>query len=263
MGSTLQQYTDLFSLKGRKALVAGGAGGIGGAISEALCAAGATVYLTARDIAKAEKTVKEIREKGGDAHAAVLSVDEIPVMQEQVASICAKANGIDIVVNSVGMHIENPAEEYKEEDWDKVIDVNLKAAFYLSQAIAKDQMARGIKGKHIHISSVRSILALRRGYIGYCASRGGMNMMIKQLATEWGKYGITVNGIGPTFTRTSLVAEYLEDPAFYEPLVARIPLGRVCEPSDVAALAMYLASAASDFVTGQIVFVDGGITACQ
>jgi len=263
MEHTLKQYTDLFSLKGRKALVAGGAGGIGTAISEALCAAGATVYVSARDREKAEHTAKEIRKKGGDAYGAQLIVDEIPAMQEQVAAICAQANGIDIVVNSVGMHIEAAAEEYLEADWDRVIDVNLKAAFFLSQAIAKDQMTRKIKGKHIHISSVRSILALRRGYISYCASRGGMNMMIKQLATEWGKAGITVNGIGPTFTRTSLVAQYLEDPAFYEPLVARIPLGRVCEPSDVAALALYLASPASDFVTGQIVFVDGGITACQ
>ena len=263
MDSSLQSYLDLYSLKGKKALVAGGAGGIGTAISEALCAAGASVYISARSIDKAEKVAQDIRARGGDAHAVVISVDDIAEMQQQVASVCQTADGIDIVVNSVGMHVETEAESYAESDWDKVLDVNLKAAFFLSQAIAQDQLERGIKGKHIHISSVRSILALRRGYISYCASRGGMNMMIKQLATEWGKYGITVNGIGPTFTRTSLVAEYLEDPAFYNPLVARIPLGRVCEPHDVAALAMYLASAASDFVTGQIIFTDGGITACQ
>jgi gluconate 5-dehydrogenase len=224
---------------------------------------GATVYLTARDIEKSEAAAKKICDKGGDAHAAIIAMDDIPLMQEQVASIIKKSGGIDILVNSIGMHIETAAEDYKEEDWDKVIDINLKAAFYLSQAVAKDQIAQKIKGKHIHISSVRSILGLRRGYLSYCASRGGMNMMIKQLATEWGKYGITVNGIGPTFTRTSLVAKYLEDPAFYEPLVARIPLGRVCEPSDVGALAIYLASPASDFVTGQIIFLDGGLTACQ
>ncbi len=106
-------------------------------------------------------------------------------------------------------------------------------------------------------------LGISRGYISYCASRGGMNMMIKQLATEWAKYGITVNGIAPTFTRTSLVARYLDDPAFYKPLVARIPLGRVCEPCDIAGLAMYLASHASDFITGQIICVDGGLTATQ
>lgn len=263
MSDTLKEYTDLFSLKGKKALVAGGAGGIGTAISEALCASGATVYLSARDAKKSDATALAIRTKGGDAHGVVIAADDIPIMQEQLSSICKIADGIDIVVNCIGMHVESPAEEYTEKDWDKVIDINLKAALFLSQAVAKDQIVRKIKGKHIHITSVRSILALKRGYISYCASRGGMNMMIKQLATEWAKFGITVNGIGPTFTRTSLVVKYLEDPAFYEPLVARIPLGRVCEPQDVAALAMYLASAASDFVTGQIIFIDGGLTACQ
>ncbi|MBC7223572.1 MAG: SDR family oxidoreductase, partial [Anaerolineae bacterium] len=117
--------------------------------------------------------------------------------------------------------------------------------------------------KHIHITSVRSLLGIPRGYIAYCSSKGGMNLMIKQLATEWAKYGITVNGIAPTFTRTELVKAYLEDPDFYNPLVARIPLGRICEPIDLAALAIYLAAPASDFINGQIIFADGGLTATQ
>jgi gluconate 5-dehydrogenase len=110
---------------------------------------------------------------------------------------------------------------------------------------------------------VRSQLGIPRGYIAYCSGRGGMNMMIKQLATEWAKHGITVNGIAPTFTRTELVKDYLEDPDFYNPLVARIPLGRICEPIDLAAMAIYLSAPASDFVTGQIIFADGGVTATQ
>jgi gluconate 5-dehydrogenase len=110
---------------------------------------------------------------------------------------------------------------------------------------------------------VRSAIGIRRGYVSYCASKGGLNLMVKQLATEWGKHNITVNGIAPTFTRTDLVKHYLEDPEFYNPLVARIPLGRICEPTDVAALAVYFSAPASDFVTGQIVYQDGGITASQ
>ena len=263
MKTDLSDYRKLFDLTGRTALVAGGAGGIGSAVSAGLAAAGATVYMTARTQEKADLVAAQICEAGGNAKGVVLISDDISRMQEQLDAIIVQAGGIDILVNSVGTHIEAPAEAYREEDWNRVLDVNLKAAFFISQAVAKHQIASARGGKHIHITSVRSILGLKRGYISYCASRGGMNMMIKQLATEWAKYGITVNGIGPTFTRTSLVAEYLDDPAFYNPLVARIPLGRVCEPTDIAGLAMYLAAPVSDFITGQIVYVDGGLTACQ
>jgi NAD(P)-dependent dehydrogenase (short-subunit alcohol dehydrogenase family) len=162
----------------------------------------------------------------------------------------------------VGTHKEAPAEDYAEEDWDRVLGLNLKAAFFLSQAVAKVQIPSG-GGKQIHISSVRSLLGIHRGYAAYCCSKAGLNLMIKQLATEWAKYDITVNGIAPTFTRTELVKEYLEDPDFYNPLVARIPLGRICEPMDLAAMAIYLSAPASDFITGQIIFADGGVTATQ
>jgi gluconate 5-dehydrogenase len=107
------------------------------------------------------------------------------------------------------------------------------------------------------------MLGLNRGFISYCSSKGGMVMMVKQLASEWAKYKINVNGIAPTFIRTAQVAKYLDDPAFYEPLVARIPLGRVGETEDVAGLALYLAAPSSDFVSGQIIYVDGGLTARQ
>ena len=114
--------------------------------------------------------------------------------------------------------------------------MNLKSAFFLSQTVAREQIPKG-GGKHIHISSVRSLLGIHRGFIGYCTSKGGMNLMIKQLATEWAKHNINVNGIAPTFIRTELVKQYLEDPNFYNPLVARIPMGRVGEPLDLAGLA--------------------------
>ena len=115
----------------------------------------------------------------------------------------------------------------------------------------------------VHITSVRSGLGIRRGYAAYCASKGGLGILIKQLATEWAKYNIRVNGIAPTFTRTPLVTDYLNDPVFYEGLVNRIPLGRVCETSDLAGTAVFFASDASSFVTGQNLFVDGGVTATQ
>lgn len=257
-------YRKLYDLSGKVALVAGGAGGIGAAICEAFAAFGATVVVCGRTGTKAEALAARINGQGGKAWGAQLDVMNVGEVRAFVPEVAERFGKIDVVVNSVGILREAPALEYTEEDWDYALDLNLKAAFFLSQAVAREQVARGSGGKHIHISSVRSMLGLpKRGYISYCASKGGLNMLIKHLATEWAKYEITVNGIAPTFVRTELVAHMLADPEFYNPLVARIPLGRICEPRDVAALAVYLAAPASDFITGQIIFADGGITASQ
>lgn len=262
MEELLERYTKMFGLAGRTALVAGGAGGIGTAICEGLAAQGCKVILTSRTEEKAKKVANAICEAGGDAQGLQLTVDSMGTVKGFVDSVYREHQKIDILVNCIGGQIEAPAEDYKEEDWDAIFTGSLKTAFFLSQAVAKGQIGKN-GGKHIHLSSVRSQLGIHRGYVGYCSSRGGMNMMIKQLATEWAKHGITVNGIAPTFTRTDLVARYLNDPNFYNPLIARIPLGRVADPIDIAGLAMYLASPAADFITGQIVFADGGVTACQ
>ncbi len=255
-------YRNLYKLDGKVALVAGGAGGIGSAICEGLAAFGATVVIGSRSGARTKTLAAEIEAAGGQAWGVELDIQNIEGMGQFVSQVVERFGRLDILVNCVGTHKETPAEEYAEEDWNGVLDLNLKAAFFLSQAVAKVQIPQG-GGKHIHLSSVRSLLGIRRGYIAYCASKGGMNLMIKQLASEWAKYNITVNGIAPTFTRTELVKDYLEDPDFYNPLIARIPLGRICEPTDLAALAIYLAAPASDFITGQIIFADGGVTATQ
>ena len=258
----LDTYRNLYRLDDRVALVAGGAGGIGSAICEGLAAFGATVVVADIDGVKADALASEIKAAGGRAWGAELDAGDVQRTRYFVNEVAEQADRLDVLVNCIGTHKEAPAEEYTEEDWDRVLDLNLKAAFFLSQAVARVQIPQG-GGKHIHISSVRSLLGIHRGYISYCSSKGGMNLMIKQLATEWARYNITVNGIAPTFTRTELVKSYLEDPDFYNPLVARIPLGRICEPIDLAALAIYLAAPASDFITGQIIFADGGVTATQ
>jgi NAD(P)-dependent dehydrogenase (short-subunit alcohol dehydrogenase family) len=260
--SSLETYRNLYKLEGKVAIVAGGAGGIGKAISEGLAAFGATVVVADINQEAAAAAAAEIKTAGGNAQSAELNALDIPHTQQFMVDVAEHSGRLDVLVNCVGTHKEAPAEEYAESDWDRVVDLNLKAAFFLSQAAAKVQIPQG-GGKHIHITSVRSLLGIRRGYAAYCSSKGGMNLMIKQLATEWAKYNITVNGIAPTFTRTDLVKEYLEDPDFYNPLVARIPLGRICEPMDLAAMAIYLAAPASDFITGQIIFADGGVTATQ
>ncbi len=258
----LECYRNLYKLDGKVALVAGGAGGIGSAIATGLAAFGAHVVVADLAQDKAECLAREIVAAGGRAQGIRLDATDVAGMQQVMGELIAQHDRMDVLVNCVGTHKEAPAEEYTEADWDRVLDVNLKAAFFLSQAVARVQIPRG-GGKHIHITSVRSQLGLRRGYIAYTTSKGGMNLMIKQLASEWARHKIAVNGIAPTFTRTELVKEYLQDPDFYNPLVARIPLGRICEPRDLAALAIYLAAPASDFITGQIIFADGGVTACQ
>jgi gluconate 5-dehydrogenase len=260
--TSLDVYQNLYTLQDKVAVVAGGAGGIGSAICAGLAAFGATVVVADIKQEAAEAVAAEIVAAGGKAWGAVINALDIPNTQRLVAEIARRAGSLDVLVNAVGTHKEAPAEAFTEADWDLVVGLNLKAAFFLSQAAAKVQIPQG-GGKQIHITSVRSLLGIRRGYIAYCSSKGGMNLMVKQLATEWAKYHITVNGIAPTFTRTELVKDYLEDPDFYNPLVARIPLGRICEPRDLAALAIYLAAPASDFITGQIIFADGGVTATQ
>jgi gluconate 5-dehydrogenase len=260
--SSLDSYRALYDLQGKVAMVAGGAGGIGSAICVGLAAFGATVVVCGRTGAKVESLAAEIEAAGGQAWGAELDILDFEAVGRFVDQIVGRFGSLDVLVNCTGTHKEARAEEFAAEDWDRVLDLNLRAAFFLSQAVAQVQIPHG-GGKHIHISSVRSLLGIHRGYVAYCASKAGLNLMIKQLATEWAKHNITVNGIAPTFTRTELVKDYLEDPDFYNPLVARIPLGRICEPADLAAMAIYLAAPASDFITGQIIFADGGVTATQ
>lgn len=260
--TSLDNYRDLFNLDGKVAVVAGGAGGIGRAISEGLAAFGASVTIADLNLEAACALAAEITAAGGKAWGVQLDATGVSQIEQLMVNVVKQSGRLDVMVNCVGTHKEAPAEEYTEEDWDRVVDLNLKSAFFLSQAAAKVQIPQG-GGKHIHITSVRSQLGIRRGYAAYTSSKGGLGLMIKQLATEWAKYNITVNGIAPTFTRTELVKDYLEDPNFLNPLVERIPLGRICEPLDVAALAIFLSVPASDFITGQNIAADGGVTATQ
>jgi gluconate 5-dehydrogenase len=255
-------FERMFRFDGQVAIVAGGCGGIGEAISHGLARLGATVIIADSQEDKACECVDNIGSLGYSAHAIGFDITKPESVQAMVDSAVEVAGKVDIMVNCVGMHIEKAAEDYLLEDWDLVNSVNLRGAFLLSQATGRKMIQQG-GGKQIHISSVRSLLGIRRGYVSYCTTKGGMNLMVKQLATEWAKYRINVNAVAPTFIRTDLVRHYLEDHEFYNNLVSRIPLGRVGEPVDVAGAALYLASRAGDFVTGHILLVDGGVTASQ
>jgi NAD(P)-dependent dehydrogenase (short-subunit alcohol dehydrogenase family) len=239
-------------LRGKTAFVAGGYGGIGAPISRALAKEGARVIVAGRDRAKADSLARKIRGK-----AAFLDVRDVASIRNCLKGV----RRIDILVNCVGMQREQRIDEVTEEAFDAVLATNLRAAMFLAQQAAKRQK-RG--GKQVHLLSVRAQLGVRgRGYSAYCASKGGLVMLVKQHASELGARGICVNGVAPTVVRTEMGAHWLRNPRTRAWLRQRIPLGRIAEPEDVVGAVLFFCSPASDFVTGQILYVDGGITASQ
>lgn len=261
--STRRQMEGLFRLDGKVALVAGGYGGIGEAVVWALAAYGATVAISGRSLDRATALSTSLTDAGYAGFATSFDILDVESIRRHVDDVAEKLGKIDILVNCVGTQREQHADQVTEDAWDYVSDVNLKGAFFLSQAVGRHQRAAGY-GRQVHLTSVRSQLGLRgRGYAAYCSTKGGLNLLVKQLAAEWAPHGILVNGIAPTFIRTELVRPYLEDEVFYNNLVSRIPLGRIGEPIDCAGAILFLTSPAAAFITGQILFVDGGITATQ
>ena len=244
----------LFDLGGKTALVPGGYGAIGAAICRGLAAAGARVIVAGRDGRKAAALAKSL---GRGAKGVALDVEDVAAIRTVVAALPR----VDILMNCVGIQREQALANVTEETYDLVFRTNLKAAMFLAQAVARRQK-RG--GKQVHLLSVRAQLGLRgRGYSAYCSTKGGLLMLIKQHASELGKRGICVNGIAPTVVRTRMGAHWLKNPKTSAWLKERIPLGRVAEPEDVANAVLFLCSPASDFVTGQILYLDGGVTASQ
>jgi gluconate 5-dehydrogenase len=246
---------------GKVALVAGGYGVIGAAIARALAAHGATVVIAGRDDAKAAAQVAALE---GNASFVTLDARSIDSIRNAVDAAASRHGGLDIFINSLGAQHEQPLLEVTEEAYDEILDVNLKAAMFLGQAVARAQIAAGRGGRHVHQLSVRAQLALRgRGHSAYCSSKGGLALLVKQHAMELAPHGIQVNGVAPTVVRTPLAGRWLTDPEIYAKLVDRIPLGRIAEVDDVVGPTLFLCGRASAFITGQILYVDGGITASQ
>lgn len=239
-------------LKGKTAFVPGGYGGIGAAVCRALARAGARVIVAGRHWAKAAALARRIK-----GRAVRMDVRYPASIDEALRGV----RRIDLFVNCAGVSREQPLDEVTEEAWDEVLGTNLKAAMFLAQAVARRQV-RG--GRQVHLLSVRAQLGLRgRGYSTYCASKGGLVMLVRQHAAELGPRGICVNGVAPTVVRTEMGAHWLRNPKTRAWLKERIPLGRVAEPEDVAAAVLFFCSPASAYITGQILFVDGGLTATQ
>ena len=255
---------NLFNLRGKVALVTGGYGGIGEVVSGGLANAGAGVAIAGHNAAKAATCAEKLANRGHEVFAAAFESTSVSETRRLIDDVVRRFGRLDILVNCVGLNREEKAEDVTEEKFDHVVDVNLKSAMFQAQAAARQMIAQGGGGKQVHIGSVRTLLGLRgRGYAAYCASKGGLAILCKQLAAEWAPHQINVNVVAPTFVRTEQVAHMLADQQFYTALVARIPLGRIAEPDDVWNAVLFFVSPASAFVTGQTLYLDGGITATQ
>ena len=253
-----------FRLDDLVAFVPGGYGGIGEAICWGLALAGAVPVIVGRSAEKADALAKAIRNAGLRADVAVADAENLDSMRSAVDHAQNRLGRLDLLVNCVGIQREELLADVSEEKFDEIYRVNVKAAMFVAQACARHQVAGGRGGAQVHLLSVRAQLAMRgRGYSAYCATKGALVMLIKQHASELAPHGVRVNGVAPTVVATKMGQHWLDNETTRRYLLERIPLGRVAEPKDVVGPVLFLCAPAASFMTGQILYVDGGITASQ
>ncbi len=243
-------------LKGRNAIVTGAGKGIGKAISLALATSGAKVFAVSRTMKDLEAVKEEIMKEGGDCSAISCDVQNVTQIGQMVEQACSEAKRIDILVNSAGVNIQSHVLDVTEEQWDTIMNTNLKGAFFVSQAVAKN-MKQYKQGRIINITSQMAFVGFYKR-VAYCASKGGLTQATKAMAVELAEYNIKVNCVAPTFLKTPLTEPMFKDKDFYEEVISRIPLGKIGTPDDVVGGVMYLASDSAELVTGSTILVDGG-----
>lgn len=255
----MEEYLQRFSVKGKKAVVTGASKGIGVEVARVLAEAGADVAIVGRDRAGLELTRAAVEAAGRDC--LVIEADFRTVEDPHRAGQAALEHfgTVDILVNNAGIARIEPMLDLSVEAWDETQAVNLRAPFILAQTVVP-RMIEQRSGKIINISSQAGVIALE-GHAAYCASKGGLNMLTKVMAAEWGQYNIQSNAIAPTVILTPMADQVWGDPAKSGPMLAKIPLGRFGKPVEVADLVLFLASPASDLICGQVILIDGGYTA--
>lgn len=248
----------LFDLSGRVALVTGASKGLGKAVAVALASAGADLALHARNVDDL-KTVKSLIEtQGRRAEIFYTDVLDKACIEDSVATTLESFGQIDILVNNAGVNVRKPVLDLSADEWDMVLNTNLRGYFLMAQAVVPAMLSRG-SGKVINMASIFGAVGLPT-QLAYASSKGGVVQMTKVMALEWARQGIQVNAIGPTYFETPLVAQLRNDPERYQFIVDRTPAGRWGQPEELAGLVIFLASRASDFITGQTIFIDGGWT---
>ncbi|MEO7221192.1 MAG: glucose 1-dehydrogenase, partial [Devosia sp.] len=249
-----------YSLEGKTALVTGAARGLGRAIALALANAGADVALGLRDKDSGADLVRDITAMGRRAVPLQMDVTNLPQAYSAIDSAVAQLGHIDVLVNNVGGGTEGPIEDFTEAEFDDIINLNVKASFFIAQRVARHMIARGKGGSIVNMSSQAGFIALPGEGI-YCLSKAAVAHMTKCMAIEWGKYNITVNAVAPTFIETDGTAQALGRPGFRDDVVERIAaLHRVGQPKEVSGAVAFLASPAASLITGQTLIIDGGWT---
>jgi gluconate 5-dehydrogenase len=251
----------LFDLSGRTALVTGSSRGLGRAIAEGMAKAGARLVVNGTDPTRVETAVGEFRSAGHAAEGSAFDVTDEAAVVKAFESFDAKGTAIDILVNNAGIQMRKPLVEFSSAEWRKVIETNLTSAFIIGREAAKRMIPRK-RGKIINIGSLASELA--RGTVGpYTAAKGGIKTLTKSMAVEWAASGIQANAIGPGYMLTDMNQALMQNPDFNNWLMSRIPAKRWGRPDELVGAAIFLASSASDYVNGQIIYVDGGMLAAM
>ena len=253
--SSTHTYAPSFRLDGKVALVTGASRGIGYGLARALAEAGAQVAVSARD----EAALAELSTHLPGSLIVPMDLRNIASIREGVAKVEQHFGRLDVLVNNAGLGANHPALDVTEQDWDELMDVNLKGLFFCAQAAARGMVARGY-GRIVNLSSQAAVVGIVDHAV-YCASKGGVNQLTRVMALEWSKHGVTVNAVGPTFIYTPGTAERLDDPEYRANVLRRIPANQIGDISDVAGAVIYLASDAAKLVSGTCLLVDGGWTA--
>jgi gluconate 5-dehydrogenase len=246
-------------LAGQTALVTGASQGLGLTFARALAEAGATVVLNARSRDKLEAAADELRKDGLSVRTSVFDVTDSSQMGPALATLAETTPALDILVNNAGIHRRAPLEQMDESQWREVIDTNLTSAFLVTRSVVPAMIARK-RGKIINVCSLMSELG-RPTTGNYAAAKGGLKMLTRAMATEWAKHNIQINGVGPGYFLTELTRPLAENPEFNRWICARTPAGRWGNPQELVGTLIFLASSGSDFVNGQVIYVDGGLTA--
>ncbi len=250
----------MFNLSGRTALVTGSSRGLGHAIAEGMAQAGACLVLNGVDTGRLQQSAKALREKGCTVHEAAFDVTDETAVLAAFTKLDADGIEVDILVNNAGIQLRKPLVDISIDDWNKVISTNLTSAFLVGRETARRMIARGRGGKIINIGSLTSEAA--RATVGpYTTAKGGIKMLTRAMTAEWAEHGIQANAIGPGYMATDMNKALLENPSFDAWVKGRTPARRWGQPNGLAGTAIFLASSASDYVNGQIIYVDGGMLA--